>query len=336
MNESVKEMSSDSDDEIAILEHHLIAEKSDMKSELGQEAGVLSAFMAGSTVDEKSLAGWDLSKRVAHKWRWFVLATVHLRFADCAEQQEDLFSTGEEYSLLANVGENHKPTRRATLFGNVIGVYRTSVEEGTVKMMHCLGDDVSDISQALRVLKSNSRHRVQKTPQLFYNDVRPSEPRFLPDASNVVEEGGLLAALQIAKNNREKAKAVVAAQKKLGASLSPRSSTSPLSPASSFALPQASLSTFSPALEGSQTLSSPLSLNLAGSLDGRRLSRRLSLMSIGKAGSRRRSSVAQHHRSDFETAAHVAHMEALREEQRLNKLHERKDRYRIAIYQCLF
>jgi len=305
-----EELSSDSDDEIARLEHHLIAQKFDKNDELG-----IVGFMArNSTVDE-SLVGWTLSAHVAHRWRWFVLVTVHLRFADCAEQHEDLFHSQEHHSLLSSAGQpeevhheaNSKPTRRATLFGNVIGVYQTPVQEGSVKLTHCLGDEVSDISQALRVLKSNTRHRVKLTPQLHYDDLRPNEPRYLPDASGAVEEDGLLAAIQTARRNRVKERA----NKNLHGKLDPLTESSshvPMSPPPILASPRSPLSPTSPSL-----------------LDGRRVSRRLSLVSIGKTGSR--SSTGRHIRNGVEMTAHVAHLEALREEQRMNKLHERKDRY---------
>jgi hypothetical protein len=308
-----EELSSDSDDEIARLEHHLIAQKFDKNDELG-----IVGFMTRNSAMVESLVGWNLSARVAHKWRWFVLVTVHLRFADCAEQHEDLFHTAEHHSLLSSVGQpeeihyeaDSKPTRRATLFGNVIGVYETPVQEGRVKLTHCLGDEVADISQALRVLKSNTRHRVKMSPPLFYDDLRPGEPRYLPDASDAVEEGGLLAAIQTARRNRAKAKAEKSAQGKVDSAPLEHSNV-PTSPVPLSASPR------SP--------STPTSPNL---LDGRRVSRRLTLVSIGKTGSR--ASAARHSRNDIEMTAHVAHLEALREEQRMNKLHERKDRCSIA------
>ena len=160
--------------------------------------------------------------RVLHRWRWFVLCTVHLRFADCAEQQEEPFhaaglfpmATGlalaEDAAHGASGGSNEGgggggggdgggddggddeagrrapqvgdlPTRRATLFGSVVGVYRAAIQEGVVTMTHCLGDHVSDISQALRVRKSQTMHRVQRPP--LYVDLLPGregEPRKLP------------------------------------------------------------------------------------------------------------------------------------------------------------
>jgi len=47
--------------------------------------GSLFAFLAKKVVDDPLDA--KLSKRVAKKWGWFMLAILHLRMADCAEQQ---------------------------------------------------------------------------------------------------------------------------------------------------------------------------------------------------------------------------------------------------------
>jgi hypothetical protein len=96
-----------------------------------------------------------------------------------------------------------------------MGVYRTAAQEGMVNIVHCLGDDMLDITQDLRVKKSNAMHRVQKRPLLYFEDVRPDEPqtpkspksvkrsaRTLASTGKMVE--GLLSALSAAKKKNDK------------------------------------------------------------------------------------------------------------------------------------
>lgn len=119
---------------------------------------------------------------VLNRWRRIVLCAVHLRFADCAGQQEDSFhhaSESEAFPMATGLAlsndtgggghspsidlhsNKHKisskpgdqPTRRATLFGSIVGIYRSAIQEGVVNVFHCLGDDIHQISQCLRVKK---------------------------------------------------------------------------------------------------------------------------------------------------------------------------------------
>ena len=53
----------------------------------GQEALTAFTSFLDHAHDDPDVANLVLSSRVAHRWRRFVLCTVHLRFADCAEQQ---------------------------------------------------------------------------------------------------------------------------------------------------------------------------------------------------------------------------------------------------------
>jgi hypothetical protein len=213
----------------------LIQERFDLgRREKNEGAGGVSAlasFMAHRSAEaDDTLA---LSPMVAYRWKWFVTAFVHLRFADCAEQQQvalhnhGLFPMATELALAddAKKGSSSgdsvtnesaapspggRPTRRATLFGSVMGVYRAAVQEGHVTLIHCLGDDVADISQALRVRKSKTMHRIQKPP-LYFNDMpgHTEEARQLPAGGrHAVAVGGLLAALQ--KHSARKLEAAIA------------------------------------------------------------------------------------------------------------------------------
>ncbi len=65
-----------------------------------------------------------------------------------------------------------RPTRRATLFGSVIGIYRSSTQEGMVTLTHCLGDDVSDVTQALRVKKGRTLHRYSRKKKKRSNEAQ--------------------------------------------------------------------------------------------------------------------------------------------------------------------
>lgn len=201
------------------------------------------------------LAAWALPPKVAHAWKRLVLATVHLRFADSAEQQADPFHAAGVYpmashlSLASNVTQHNplsrteriaevlrrrrdasfssssssskpvnskgkkkvsaaqsmlppveespakkkkaapvvshpgdRPTRRASLFGSLVGAYRCGTQEGATTFQRCVGDDLVGVSQALRVRKSQVMHRSPVKPLLHYNDLpgREHEPRFLP------------------------------------------------------------------------------------------------------------------------------------------------------------
>ena len=105
------------------------------------------------------------------------------------------------------------PTRRATLFGSVVGVYRAETLEGVTHVTHCLEDDIGDVTQALRVRKSAAGHRPLQVP-LHFDDVRPDEPRFLKSEGLNMDLGGLLKSLEAAKEARDaKIMAAVKARK---------------------------------------------------------------------------------------------------------------------------
>lgn len=164
----------------------------------GGMAAVQLLFGQKDTVQElEELAKLTISQKFVHKWRWFVLSAVHLRFADSCDQQEDAFHAiglfpfssklalgeggaapgaggagggaptstalalsngggaagagGEMVAAATNGGymmshlhhsiyshgSHHsqrfarpgdRPTRRATLFGSVVGVYRSAIQ----------------------------------------------------------------------------------------------------------------------------------------------------------------------------------------------------------------
>lgn len=294
------------ENELALKEKHLIDQSLDFRASLEAVSGMatLKGWTASTLDDEESLQGWEISNRVAYKWCWFVLASVHLRFADCAEQQEDTFHA-EGLATMTNlrlkpdlVSRNDKPTRRATLFGNVIGTYRASIYEGVIRLTHCLGDDVSDISQALRVRVSNMKHRVQKKPQLFYDHIRPKQPRCLPPPRDALEEDSLLSALQLHESKREK--------KKEGALYNRR---------------KKDVESITKSKDGGMSPLSPCSLDF---VDKERASS-LHRLTVGDSAQRRRKT-AQFMRSEFGLVAHVAHMEALQEDLKRIRLFQKKSR----------
>lgn len=65
-----------------------------------------------------------------------------------AEEQEEEEATRRMRLRAARPGD--RPTRRATLVGSVIGVYRSSTQEGMITLTHCLGDHISDVTQVGR------------------------------------------------------------------------------------------------------------------------------------------------------------------------------------------
>jgi hypothetical protein len=79
-----------------------------------------------------------------------------------------------------------RPTRRASLFGRVVGTYRCATYEGTATLRRCVGHDLGGVSQSLRVRKSQTAHRVARPP-LHYRDLpgREHEPRCLPSSVTV-------------------------------------------------------------------------------------------------------------------------------------------------------
>jgi hypothetical protein len=92
-----------------------------------------------------------------------------------------------------------RPTRRATLFGTVVAVYRTAICEGFSTLHHCLGDDVTDVSQGLRQRRSDVMHRPAPYEPLYYDMMpgRRTQPRFLPKPQGPPGLGGLLDAMQV-------------------------------------------------------------------------------------------------------------------------------------------
>jgi len=237
-----------------------------------QEAISVFASFLGESHDgheAAELAAWALPLKVAHAWKRLVLATVHLRFADSAEQQADPFHAAGVYpmashlSLASNVAQHNplsrveriaevmrrrrdasfnsteqnnksgssssnngkfgkknvsaarallapaaeapalqqqqklaapvvshpgdRPTRRASLFGSLVGAYRCGTQEGATTVQRCVGDDLVGVSQALRVRKSQVMHRSRVKPLLHYNDLpgREHEPRVLPSPVTV-------------------------------------------------------------------------------------------------------------------------------------------------------
>lgn len=300
--------SDDSEDELARREAHIIVQTFD--SEEAQNAGSALAALKGwtsfSADDSEDQERWENQSRSAHKWRWFILAIVHLRFADCAEQQEDIVHA-ESFACMTNLNttpysavQSKKVSRRATLFGTIIGTYRTSIDEGIVRLTHCLGDEVTDISQALRVRKSNTRHRIERKPLLYFDHIRPKQPRRLPLPSNALEEDSLLSALQLHASNREIEKQGALYDKQRIKDQAP---------------PMAVVDDIDESL-------SPLSLDSAGK--ERTSSSRRPI--VGANPHQRRRRTAQFMRSELELAAHVAHMEALQEEMRLMRLFQKKSR----------
>ena len=131
------------------------------------------------------------------KWRWFTHALVHLRGVDAAEQLEENRAVG-------GLRANESPTsirRRASLFGSVVGIYQEHSHEGVFTVTRCIGDTVMTdmtVGQVLRLRKSTLAHR-HGGSKLFFDDVRPGEPRRLESTGNKIELPGLLAALEIAK-----------------------------------------------------------------------------------------------------------------------------------------
>jgi hypothetical protein len=190
----------------------------------GTNFGGLGNLLGGNLVGIENPDNFVLSKKSSQKWQWFVLALVHLRFADSAEQHEDnsiLSDLGCDNASLNSADISRKsdyvvrPTRRATLFGSVMGTYQEESLEGLVTSRHCLGDDISSITQRLRVSKSRAMHRLQIEPLLYFDDVRPSHPRALPVLrQKELASGSLLHALQAAKELREKKKAELTSKRK--------------------------------------------------------------------------------------------------------------------------
>lgn len=298
----------DSEDEIARREAHIIVQTFDSEGAQneGSALAVLKGWTSFSADGNEDQQGWEDQSRSAHKWRWFVLAIVHLRFADCAEQQEDLFHA-ESFASMADLNskpaltvQSKKVSRRATLFGTIIGTYRTSIDEGVVRLTHCLGDEVADISQALRVRKSNTRHRIERKPLLFYDHIRTKRPRRLPPPSNALEEDSLLSALQLHASNRE--------VEKKGA-LYDKQRTIDQAPLAAVA-------------DGLEEPLSPLSIDSAGK--ERKSSSRRPI--VGANPRQRRRRTAQSMRSELELAGHVTHMEALQDEMRLMRVFQKKSR----------
>jgi hypothetical protein len=146
------------------------------------------------------------------KWRWFVLAMIHLRCADAAEQLEETLDTPDD--------NNQKPImimrrRRASLFGAVMGIYQDHTQDRVTTVTRCIGDPVMNyvsVGQALRIRKSNAAHRIACIPKLYFDDVRPGEPRRLPSTGKEVELPGLLAALKAAKKNNSTQRVAAATQ----------------------------------------------------------------------------------------------------------------------------
>lgn len=76
-----------------------------------------------------------------------------------------------------------------------------------MSITHCLTDGILDVSQTMRIKYSRTAHRMHVEPLLFFDDVRPDEPRRLPVVSQDAKEvGGILLALQVAEERREKEK----------------------------------------------------------------------------------------------------------------------------------
>jgi hypothetical protein len=74
------------DSEAQIKARHMTVGHFENESSTHEEVtGSLFAFLAKKVVEDPLDA--KLSKRVAKKWGWFMMATLHLRTADCAEQQ---------------------------------------------------------------------------------------------------------------------------------------------------------------------------------------------------------------------------------------------------------
>jgi len=306
------------------------------------DAGSVAAMMFGarsaSTVMDD---GVPLSQKVAHKWRWFVLCSVHLRFADSAEQQVDHRLTLGARSSGGDGGDDRahlahdRPTRRATLFGSVVGVYRSAIQEGSVSLARCVGDDAGDhVSQALRVRKSNTMHRIHRPP-LYYDDLVPGAARKLEVASGHAEVGGLLAALAANQKRRdaeEKVANEASRQARLAAFAANVSLSPPTTPRrSGLARQESSDSAFG----GSGPLSpkSPLSPSTSGSGPGLRRQaslRRVGLLASGKSDSpltlQRQKSRSPHGRSLEDERLHRAHLAMVLEEQRQHRLMERMDR----------
>jgi hypothetical protein len=83
-------------------------------------------------------------------------------------------------------------------------------------MTQCLTDGILDVSQTMRIKKSRTAHRMHLEPLLYFDDVRPDEPRRLPVVSQDAKElGGILLALQVAEERREKEKAAQMKMKKI-------------------------------------------------------------------------------------------------------------------------
>ena len=198
----------------------------------GTTLGGLGSIMGGQLAGVEGYGDFVLSKKSSQKWQWFVLALVHLRFADSAEQYEDnliLSDLGGDNASLNSAEISRKsdhisrPTRRASLFGSVMGTYQEESLEGLVTLRHCLGDDITCITQRLRVAKSRAMHRVQLEPLLYFDDLRPSQPRTLPTIrQKELASGSLLHALQAAKELREKKKAEVASKRNNASAPLPR------------------------------------------------------------------------------------------------------------------
>jgi len=321
----------------------LIQERFDMgRRTMSEGAEAVSAFTSflmhhheADDVDDLKL-----SPIVAHRWRWFVYSLVHLRFADCAEQQTVALHRHGHYPMATELAladdtkpgghsssssdstngsvdvgpvPGDRPTRRASLFGSVIGTYHSGIQEGHVSLVHCLGDDVADVSQALRVRKSKTMHRVQKPP-LYFDDMpgHTQEPRRLPaggkDAAGV---GGLLAALQ--KHSTRKLEAAIAeAQAKLVA----KSHSSLLSMASDHGGSSNDLLS-----EGSPKKSPtkrPSMVSIA-------VEKRDTMHTQNKKHQKRMTMLSNDLQAVME-AQHAAHMALVMEEQRQHKLKDMMDR----------
>ena len=120
-----------------------------------------------------------------------------------------------------------RPKRRATVFGTVMGCYRAAVPEGFVTLSRCLGDG-GDVSQELRVRKSDASHRPppRKRPlplavgaAAVARSSALSRPRGPTCPAGL--EGGLLGALQVAAAKRAQAAANRSAGARPGAAASP-------------------------------------------------------------------------------------------------------------------
>ena len=348
-----EDLSDSSDSEGSVSqdsEARLIQERFDMgRRTTSDGAHAMSAFTSFLVHHHEAddVNDLELSPMVAHRWRWFVYTLVHLRFADCAEQQatglhryghypmatelalaDDTKPGGSSSSSDSTNGSvdqgpvpGGRPTRRASLFGSVIGTYRSGIQEGHVSLVHCLGDDVADVSQALRVRKSKTMHRVQKPP-LYFDDMpgHTDEPRRLAaggkDAAGV---GGLLAALH--KHSTRKLEAAIAeAQAKLAAQShnSLLSMTNDHGGSSSDVLNEGSK-------EGGAATSPKRSPSKRPSVVSIAVEKRDTIHIQNKKHQKRMTMMSNDMRAMME-AQHAAHMALVMEEQRQHKLKDMMDR----------